>query len=112
MTVPVEQVSPWPVRMRRADASRYLEIEHGIRLAVQTLARLAVEGCGPPYRLYSRMPLYERAALDEWAESRLTPAAASTAAHKVALESASAGREAGATHREPPKKQVRKAVSR
>jgi hypothetical protein len=86
MTIPLEQAPPWPLRMRRVDASRYLESEHGIRLAVQTLARLAVEGRGPPYRLYSRMPLYERAALDEWAESRLTPAANSTAAHRVAQE--------------------------
>ena len=74
----------WPCRMRRAEASRYLGAVHGITLAHQTLARMAVEGRGPSYQLFGRMPLYDREALDKWAEARLTPAAASTAAHKVA----------------------------
>lgn len=49
MTALSNVTSPaWPKQLRRKDAAAYLEIEHGIKLAPQTLARKAVEGGGPP----------------------------------------------------------------
>lgn len=74
--------SPWPKRLRRDEASTYLATVHGIKLARQTLARMAYQGTGPAYSLLNRIPYYETDALDRFAEERLTPPAASTAAHK------------------------------
>lgn len=74
--------SPWPKRLRRNEASAYLSEVHGLRFARQTLARMACQGTGPAYSLFNRVPYYDTAALDRWAEGRLTPPAVSTAAHK------------------------------
>jgi hypothetical protein len=68
----------WPFRMRRRDASEYLAAEHGVRLSINTLAKLAVEGGGPRFRLDGRFPLYERPDLDSFAAVRLGPLRAST----------------------------------
>jgi hypothetical protein len=68
----------WPARMRRREASEYLSQRHGIRLAPATLAKLAVEGGGPRFRLDGRYPLYEAAELDAFAAARLGPLRAST----------------------------------
>ena len=43
----VENSATWPNRMRRREASQYLQDQHGIRLAHATLAKLAVVGGGP-----------------------------------------------------------------
>jgi len=80
--------SSWPKRLRRDEASNYLAVVHGIKLARQTLARMAYQGTGPAYSLLNRIPYYETEALDRFAGERLTPPAASTAAHKVAREAA------------------------
>ncbi len=76
----------WPPRLRREELARYLLEAHGVRLARQTLARMAVEGSGPPYALFGRVPLYPREGVNAWVASRLTPAAPSAAAHRVAKE--------------------------
>lgn len=68
----------WPIRMRRAEASRYLRQVHGIRLSPQTLAKFATIGGGPRYRADGRFPLYDRTELDAWAERRLGPLRQST----------------------------------
>ncbi len=68
----------WPDRMRRSEASQYLQEQHGIRLAHSTLAKLAVVGGGPPFRLDGRFPVYDRAELDAFAATRLGPLRAST----------------------------------
>lgn len=68
----------WPARMRRQDASQYLLEQHGIRLAHATLAKLAVLGGGPPFRLDGRFPVYDREALDAYARQRLGPLRRST----------------------------------
>ena len=60
----VQVSTAWPNRMRRQDASQYLLEQHGIRLAHSTLAKLAVVGGGPPFRLDGRFPVYDREALD------------------------------------------------
>ena len=68
----------WPNRMRRREASQYLQQQHGIRLAHATLAKLAVVGGGPPFRLDGRFPVYDRDALDTYASDRLGPLRRST----------------------------------
>lgn len=60
-------------RLRRWEASQYLELVHGLRVAPSTLAKLACIGGGPIYRKAQRTPLYERSELDSWVESRLGP---------------------------------------
>ncbi len=59
--------------LRRAEAADYLYEQHGIRRAVGTLAKLAVVGGGPRFRVAGRTPLYETADLDTYAESLLSP---------------------------------------
>jgi hypothetical protein len=60
-----------PPRLRRAEASRYLQVVHGLPVAVATLAKMAVNGGGPRYHKTGRIPLYPRDELDKWAEARL-----------------------------------------
>ncbi len=65
-------------RLRRAEAATYLLETHGIRRAVGTLAKLAVIGGGPRFRVAGRTPLYSTDDLDAWAESILSPPVGST----------------------------------
>ncbi|MGE0651697.1 MAG: hypothetical protein AB7P12_08100 [Alphaproteobacteria bacterium] len=58
-------------RLRRAEASEYLELVHSIRLATATLAKLACSGGGPGYHKSLRTPFYPRDELDRWAVERL-----------------------------------------
>jgi hypothetical protein len=64
--------------MRRREASAYLDALYGIRLAPATLAKLAVIGGGPKFRLDGRYPLYDREELDVFADARLGPLRSST----------------------------------
>ena len=63
--------TPRPRNLRRAEAAEYLRQTHGVHLAVQTLAKLAVLGGGPPYFLDGRFPAYPIVGLDEFAIARL-----------------------------------------
>ncbi len=65
-------------RLRRAEAAPYLLETHGIGRAVGTLAKLAVVGGGPRFRVAGRTPLYSTDDLDAWAESILSPPVGST----------------------------------
>ena len=65
-------------RHRRNAASAYLKINFNIDRAPSTLAKLAVIGGGPKFQLAGRIPLYPETALDEWAESILSPLKSST----------------------------------
>ncbi len=67
--------------LRRQQASNYLLEVFGIRLCPRTLAKMACQGTGPKFRRDGRTPIYDTRDLDEYAEARLTPPAASTAAH-------------------------------
>lgn len=58
-------------RLRRWEASEYLETAHGITIAPATLAKLASIGGGPPYQKSLKTPLYPRDELDAWALARL-----------------------------------------
>lgn len=64
--------------LRRYEASNYLLDTHGIRRAVGTLAKLAVIGGGPRFRVAGRTPLYAADDLDAWADSILSPPVSST----------------------------------
>jgi hypothetical protein len=65
-------------RLRRWEASEYLEIKHGLRIAPATLAKLASVGGGPAFNHAGRIPLYPTGELDQWAKSRLGPLVNST----------------------------------
>ncbi len=65
-------------RLRRSEAATYLLETHGIRRAVGTLAKLAVVGGGPRFRVAGRTPLYSADDLDSWADSILSPLVRST----------------------------------
>lgn len=86
MSQPVIDIAAnqWPARLRRRDASAYLAAAHGVRLSPNTLAKLAVVGGGPRFRLDGRFPLYERAELDAFAARRLGPLRTSTSDRSVA----------------------------
>ena len=65
-------------RLRRSEAAAYLLETHGIHRAVGTLAKLAVVGGGPRFRVAGRTPLYSTDDLDAWVESILSPLVRST----------------------------------
>jgi hypothetical protein len=66
-----EQIAT-PLFLRRADAARYVQSKFGLRCAKQTLAKLAVVGGRPRYRLAGPTPLYAPSDLDGWAESKIS----------------------------------------
>jgi hypothetical protein len=62
----------WPVRLRRAEAARYLQEVHGITVQPATLAKwFCTRSDGPPAHVAGRFPLYPRDELDDWAAHRL-----------------------------------------
>jgi len=65
-------------RLRRREASAYLDEVHGVPVAANTLAKMAVIGGGPPFHLFGRFPLYEVDDLDAWVQRRLGRALCST----------------------------------
>jgi hypothetical protein len=66
-------------RLRRSEASRYLEEAHGVKRSPKTLAKDAVVGGGPPFRKDGNTPLYAPSDLDAWVEGRLSKLVHSTA---------------------------------
>ena len=58
-------------RLRRREASDYLERAHGVQVAPATLAKYATVGGGPSYQKCGRAPLYPVTELDRWACERL-----------------------------------------
>lgn len=73
----MEKNDPLLTRSQAAEALT----EEGLPIQAQTLARLAVEGSGPPYRIWGRRPIYALSDLHTWADSRLGLAAESTSKH-------------------------------
>jgi hypothetical protein len=59
-------------RLRRAEASKYLESAWGIKRTTKTLAKDAVLGTGPEFLLMGRFPVYETESLDAWAASLIS----------------------------------------
>ncbi len=58
-------------RLRREEASEYLELVHGIPIARSTLAKYASIGGGPRFQKVNRTPLYPKKELDRWANEKL-----------------------------------------
>jgi len=65
-------------RLRRNEAAAYVRREWNLPCSPKTLAKFAVSGGGPLYRLAGRFPMYEIPDLDEWCRSRLGPKRRST----------------------------------
>ncbi|UDL95814.1 hypothetical protein LGH83_06320 [Lichenihabitans sp. PAMC28606] len=58
--------------LRRAEAAAYVTDKY-FPCSPRTLAKKAVVGGGPAYRLAGRIPLYSETGLDEWAKSKIGP---------------------------------------
>ena len=65
-------------RLNRKDAAEYLATNHGIRRSPRTLAKLACVGGGPRFRKAGPSVVYETSALDDWADTLLSPEVGST----------------------------------
>jgi len=61
-----------PQFIRRDEAARYLRQNFGFG-SKATLAKGVVTGDTPQYRKIGRLVVYERAALDTWANSKISP---------------------------------------
>ena len=64
-------VSHKPIYIRPKDAEKYLKEKYGFG-SQKSLAKLACTGGGPEFRKAGRMRLYEPAALDDWAQSKIS----------------------------------------
>ena len=74
----------WPKWLRRAEASRYLRLVHGVIAAPATLANLAYRGDGPKYtRQGQRLTAYHIGDLDAWAATRMSRRVRSTSELRV-----------------------------
>ena len=54
----------------RRQASEYLDTQHGLDIAPEQLARWAIKGCGPSFRLLAgriSQAVYDTKDLDDWA---------------------------------------------
>lgn len=69
-------------RLRRSEASEYINKAWGLSYKANTLAKLATIGGGPPYELFGRWPVYLEAELDKWVEDRLSDLQSSTSDKK------------------------------
>lgn len=74
--------------LRREDVPSYVRDHWGMKIATQTLARMAVDGSGPIFQKNGRTVLYTEAALDEWAEGRLSKPVRSTSELQTAARAA------------------------
>lgn len=76
-------------RLRRREASRYLQTRHGLPVATATLAKYAVTGGGPRFQKPgARTVLYTTQELDRWAMEKLGEPIASTSEQKHRTEAA------------------------
>jgi hypothetical protein len=70
--------APSPSRpLRRTEAAVYVSTRF-FPCSPKTLAKLCVVGGGPQYRKAGRVPLYETADLDRWAQAKLSPKVSSS----------------------------------
>jgi hypothetical protein len=58
-------------RLNTTEASEYLMLQHGVKCAPATMAKLRSVGGGARYNKCGVSPVYPREALDEWALARL-----------------------------------------
>jgi hypothetical protein len=79
----MSEAQPVPERLGRKEASAFLTAL-GFRVAPKTLAMIASRGhrTGPAFQKFNGKVLYEKADLLAWAESQLSPKAATTSEHE------------------------------
>lgn len=77
-SVPDPGPGAFPRYLRRQVAARYIRERWGLPCEPSWLAKLAVTGGGPIFRKAGRFPVYEIAALDSWASTRLSAPMRST----------------------------------
>jgi hypothetical protein len=65
-------------RLRGDEASLYLELAHGLRVAKATLAKWRSTGGGPRFEKAGATPLYRLEFLDEWATAKISAPRRST----------------------------------
>jgi hypothetical protein len=70
--------------LNRAEASRHLFINHGLKRSTKYLAKLASNGVGPAFHKANRDALYAPADLDAWATKVIGPGAFSAVEHRLA----------------------------
>jgi len=73
-----------PRFLYRRDAADYLLTKHGLEVSAEHLARLAVAGGGPRFRLLAGRPgkaVYTEPDLDSWATTYLGPVVARVSDH-------------------------------
>ena len=75
----------FPKYLRRKPAAQYLREHWGLPCSHNTLAKLAVIGGGPTYRLAGRIPLYSIEDLDRYVEEKLGKQLRSTSDYGVAM---------------------------
>jgi hypothetical protein len=89
MEVNLTDVSPR--FLRRGDAARYVRETHGTPCSRAWLAKLAVTGGGPTYRLAGRFPIYTPHDLDVWVNGRIGARRRSTSVLADAVSQKAAG---------------------
>ena len=75
-----------PRFLYRREAADYLHTRHGLEVSAEYLARLAVIGGGPCFRLLAGRParaVYTEPDLDSWATTYLGPLVARVSEHPV-----------------------------
>lgn len=70
-------------RLRRKEAATYLLNNHGVPIAVATLAKMATVGGGPNITYFGRVPLYATEDLDAWAAKKLESPVSSTSGRRA-----------------------------
>ena len=70
--------------LRRDEAATHLRERWAMRCSRGLLAKLAVSGDGPVYRLAGRFPIYSLDDLDAWARSRISEPRQMTSAARAA----------------------------
>ena len=68
--------------LSRSGAAQFLS-QQGLPIAATTLAKKAVQGSGPPYRVWNGRATYESVDLLAWAEKQLGPKLQSSAERKA-----------------------------
>lgn len=58
--------------LRRKEAADYIRERFAVPCSRQTLAKYAVAGTGPAYRMAGRFPIYATEDLDRWAAERFS----------------------------------------
>jgi len=72
-----QELTPKKFRPRKAAAARIFE-RWGYKISGQTLAKLACNGGGPPYRKIGSQTVYADDECDAWVQRRLSPLMRST----------------------------------